>query len=257
MLACERHHASDPHHCGDSESYKSVDWSGSTIDLFGAVHSDSGINVGGSTNSVTGDTTYECSGQFNGGGGNSFIPEPRHMRRRPPVNHVYEDFNDPGVCTFYGPSDDAWDLSNDGDWWGPTRKKESKQLEPGVYCTSASGDKAVISLSDQGISGNVTFVAGYSIEISGSDFDLTPFKDGVLMFSDGDNDVALKLSASGGDWGGLLYAPNGTAVVSGSDDWALSGGIVAETVTLAGSEFSITGTIGEPGPESRELAITE
>ena len=112
-------------------------------------------------------------------------------------------------------------------------------------------------LADQGISGNVTFVAGHRVEIAGSDFDLTPYREGVLMFSNGSHDQALKLSASGGDWIGLLYAPNSLAEVSGSDDWSLTGGIVAETVRLNGSNFDIIGQIQDGGAGKQRIGLTE
>jgi hypothetical protein len=157
-----------------------------------------------------------------------------------------------------------WDLAADGAWWvGGT--KTSKTLRPGIYC-SRTGSSDGIKLSDSDIrvladiatgADGVTFVAQYSIEVSGSNFQLKPFKDNILFASYGTTDVAIKVAGSSGTWEGILYAPNGTAEVSGSSNLALKGGIIAKRVKLNGSSFSIDGSSSEGGPGEQVIALTE
>lgn len=101
------------------------------------------------------------------------------------------------------------------------------------------GDQDIV-ISDVEGSG-VTFAAQEQIEISGSNFTLTPHQDDMLFVSYGATDVALKISGSDGDWAGYLYAPNGTADVSGSSGLAITGASVAKRVKLSGSSMSIDG----------------
>jgi hypothetical protein len=226
---------------GDSE--KTIDWSGSSTVVTGMVHSNAGILMGGSSNRINGGTTYTCTGKFvNSGGSNVFTPAVARVGTRSlPVTYNASSF----ACTWPSPGvayNGLWDLSTDGPWW-VNGQKSSKQLRPGVYC--ASGPSGGIRLSDSDISGNVTFIATQTIEISGSNFNLTPYASDLLFFSQGTSDVALKVAGSAGSWQGIMYAPNGNAEVSGSNNLTISGGIIADTVKLNGSSFNIVGTAGQ------------
>lgn len=236
--------------CG-SGSELTLDWSGSSIGVTGQVHSNDGAKFGGGGNSIAGATTYSCANRFeNGDSSNRFTPAPARVDVRPwPVTFVPSQF----ACDW--PSrgvayDGNWDLNVDGPWWVNGRKS-SKQLQPGVYC--ATGSSGGIKLSDSDIRGNVTFVATQTIDISGSNFDLTPYANGVLFYSQGTSDVALKVAGSGGRWQGIMYAPNGQVEISGSGNMTISGGIVAQTVKLGGSSFNITGTAGQVTTASLQL----
>ena len=251
---------------GCPSSQKTLDFSGSTIDVTGRVHSNSDVYVSGSSNDFVGTTTHVCGSGYpsfhNGGGGNTFTPPAATApAEADPVAKARSYFT---PCTYTAPSSGMWDLANNGSWWvGGT--KSSKTLRPGIYC-SGTGSSDGIKLSDSDIrvltdiatgAEGVTFVASYSIEVSGSNFQLKPFKDNILFASYGTSDVAIKVAGSGGTWEGVMYAPNGTAEISGSSNLALQGGIVAKRVKLNGSSFSIDGSSDEGGPGDQVIALTE
>ena len=240
---------------------KSVDISGSDSDIVGEVHSNSDVYFSGSDNTVTGPTTHTCGSPsfHNGGGGNTFNPAPAADSFRPdPINLVRSDF----TCDFIAPSTGDWDLSSDGSWW-VGGSKDSKTLRAGTFC--ARGSSGFIKLSDSDIvveevvsgSGGVSFVAQCCIDISGSNFDLHPHEHDVLLFSEGNSDVAIKMAGSSGDWLGAIYAPNGTAEVSGSGNINLIGGIVADRVKLNGSSINLDGGSGPSVSGPQTIALIE
>jgi len=73
-----------------------------------------------------------------------------------------------------------------------------------------------------------------------------PYIDGLLLFSPaGDkgcpsNVNAIKMVGSELDWEGMVYAPNGHVLMSASDNSSMRGSIVAWTIDLSGSDFSLT-----------------
>jgi hypothetical protein len=217
-----------------------LDWSGSTIRVIGAVHSDGGIKMGGSSNTVTGPTTYVCS-PFNPGS-NTFTP-PATTTTDQPYPHPPSgyDYNVPTStdfpCTF----------TQNGDWDLP-----GGALAPGVYCqTSTSG---VLKLASTA-SGNVTFISRGKIDISASSSNLTPYTKGVLMYANQTGDAVIKVAGSNMNWAGYVYAPNGQIEYSGSTNNTLSGSIVGDRVKLNGSSLTIdaSGLGGETLPAEIRL----
>jgi hypothetical protein len=180
------------------------------------------------------------------------LPEPD------PIAKTRADF----TCDFLAPSTGMWDLANNGVWWvGGT--KASKTLRAGTYCSRGSSGGIKLSDSDVGVeavvsgAGGVTFMAQTQVELSGSDFQLHPHEHGILIFSEGNSDVAVKVAGSGGTWEGSIYAPNGTAEVSGQNNWNFHGGIVAERVKLNGSDSNIDGSYGDGAPPEQQYALVE
>lgn len=247
---------------------KSVDISGSSSILVGRVHSNSDVYISGSTTSFSGDVTSVCGAGYpafhDGGGGNTYDPAPANGVTEPdPLGYAISDFS----CDFYAPSTGTWDLSSNGVWW-VGGSKNSKTLRPGTYC--ARGSDGTIKLGDSDIAiddivvdevyygpGGVTFVAPYQVEISGSNFQLMPHEKDILFASYGNTDVAIKVSGSGGTWAGLIYAPNGTAEVSGSSNFNFTGGIIGERVKLNGSDATINGDAGLPAAPEQSIALVE
>jgi Flp pilus assembly protein TadG len=242
---------------------KSVDISGSSGFFVGRVHSNSDLYISGSDMDFTGETTYVCGNSYpafhDGGGGNTFDPAPYLGSTEPdPIALTRADF----ACTFTAPSTGMWDLTSNGVWWvGGT--KDSKTLRAGTYCSR--GTSGGIKLSDSDIviedivsgPGGVTFLAQAYIEVSGSNFQLRPHAHNVLFFSEGTSDVAIKVSGSGGTWEGYIYAPNGTAEVSGQGNWNYTGGIVAKRVKLNGSDSNINAYDADAGPPVQQFALIE
>jgi hypothetical protein len=214
-----------------------LDWSGSTINVIGAVHSDGGIKMGGSTNTVTGPTTYACAGKFlDGGGGNVFnppaaqAPDQGSSYPNPPSGY---DYNVPTStdfpCTFQYTGD--WDLPGGA-------------LAPGVYCQLDPAKSIKIGST---VTGNVTLISRGKIDISASSSVLTAHTKGVLLYAGGTGDSVIKVAGSNMTWSGYVYAPNGQIEYSGSTNNTLSGSIIGYKVKLNGSSLTIDAS-GLGGP---------
>ena len=90
------------------------------------------------------------------------------------------------------------------------------------------------------MTGNVTLVAQGEVNVSGSQFTLTPYWSDVLLFTEDSTSSAMDLSGSGGDWEGILLAPYGQVKVAGSNSQSISGSIVADSIETSGSNWSLT-----------------
>lgn len=149
-------------------------------------------------------------------------------------------------------------------------------LDPGVYVATDNIDLSISGISVDTLSGftGVTFVTTPSVEgkgivtMSGSDQTLTPFYRDLLIFSDAwkgstgypyvpptfDDpdcfDPSIKLSGSGQDWKGIMFAPRGMVEISGSVNVSIAGRIVAYTIKLDGSNqditFDVLGGVSDP-----------
>ncbi len=162
---------------------------GSVNLVIGAVHSNSKITISGSNNSFNGPLTHSCSFD-NSGSNNTYIPPPDQE----PVRYLALNYTWSTFCYAVNPdlaipiqTQDV-DLNSIPEAW-LNGDKDTGQLLDGVYCST--GD---IVLSGQGISGNVTLVAGDEIKLSGSDFDITGYYKDVLVFSSASHDNAIDMS---------------------------------------------------------------
>ncbi len=87
----------------------------------------------------------------------------------------------------------------------------------------------------------ITIVATGSISGNGPTHRIRGFYQHLALFSnDGDptscqNNVGIKLSGSNTQWYGMIYAPNGEVSIPGSTANALTGAIIADTVSITGS----------------------
>ena len=208
--------------------------SGSDNAVIGFVHSNSKIVVSGSDNSFNGPTTLNC-GFADSGANNTYIPPPEQQPNRYfATNYTWSSFCFPGNPDLVIPiQTQPTDLNSVPEAW-VGGNESSNQLKDGVFCST---DDVVISGS--GVSGNVTLVAGDEIKLTGSDFNLTAYDEDVLAFSSASHENAIDMSGSGGSWIGLIIAPNGRARVQGSGNLSVNGGVMAESVTVSGSDFSI------------------
>ena len=248
---------------GCPSEQKTIDIGGSDSFFIGKVHSNSDVYLSGSNTAIDGATTSVCGNGYpsfeDGGAGNTLDPAPTTASAVPdPIDLDTSDF----TCDFLAPSTGDWDLSSDGVWWvGGT--KDSKTLRAGTYCARGSdgfiklGDSEIVIEDVESGPGGVTMVAPCCIDISGSDFDLHPHEHGVLLAAYGDSDTALKMAGSGGSWQGSMYAPSGTAEISGQDDVNIAGSIVGERVKLNGSDATVNGQSGEGGAGPQQLALVE
>ena len=105
---------------------------------------------------------------------------------------------------------------------------QAGKLVPGVY--HAQGR---IDVSGSELSGVVTFIAE-EIKVSGSSVDLTPFRNGVLLFARGTGESVIHVSGSSGYLKGVIYAPLGEVKISGSKR-RMDGSIFAAAIGVTGS----------------------
>jgi hypothetical protein len=233
-----------------------LEWTGEQIIINGGIHSNGGISVPPQGGQANGGTSYSCEDAFDDRGGVVFDPPAAPTEggatREWPSPHELSEFT---CTTFEGvPADGEWNVGADeGDWWVGGRRNATSPptLESGTYC--ATGPNGSIKLSGGAdIVGEVTFIATGTIDIQLGSGELTPHEEDVLVFSlEGDAIV----SGNASTWDGLIYAPNGTATVSGQSDTVLTGGVHAWNVVLAGNGFRIINEIEGGGPAS--IALVE
>ena len=216
----------------DSCGAPGVDVSGGAAIFNGTVHTNSHIAVGGSDHTFDPAITYHCSFS-EGGSGHTYTRGQKITGRRDVPNAVsgltYASF---APCDFSFPN--PTNLKSRNDVW---QNPQKTVLIDGVYCFNKS-----MTLIGDDITGHVTFVAKGTINISGSDHDLRAYhSSGVLLYSEenGPGD-ALDVTGSGGQWEGIMYAPNGDAKVSGQGNLNYAGSIVAQNVQISGNGMSIT-----------------
>lgn len=230
--------------------HTAIHWRGSNITVTGDVHSNAGMTVDGSNNQLDGSLTYKvgepryplddqtsCEPDVFMNGFNPGITAEPASWQDWPVWHDEAEFLDD--CTYLVPDSTGGDLSNDGDWWvGGT--SDSKQLNPGIICYEGNG---WLKLNDSGIRGNVTFIAK-NIDISGLNNQFTAFRDDVLFFATAEAYPVMTLGGTG-NWQGQIFAPKGQVVVTGSSGLSIQGSIIAWMTTLNGTNWQISGSIGE------------
>ncbi len=204
--------------------------SGSVDEVEGAVHSNCRLTISGANNRFDGDVTY--TGTVNPdppGNGNTFTDSPDQVPARPfPIDYVYTDF----PCTFTATGGNDMDLSQ-SQWYMP----DGITLKTGVYCQPSSSKK--ISSPKQGAKGKVTLVSKGTIDLSGSNFQLTANWNDILMWAESNSSSAMNISGSGGSWIGLMVAPNGKINFSGSSNLSVSGGLLADQVSASGSDWDL------------------
>lgn len=195
----------------------------------------------------------------------------------PPIYFDWSTFNQsPNAPCNFSSSANNWTLANDSSVW--VGDKSERKLKAGKYCNpggkitvSASGNGRITVVewndgsgmicyglgqdSSPGAPCGVTFYA-QEVNLSGSGDVLTAYDRGVLAFAshEQDNDLSKKpvdrintgvyIQGSGLDLTGFLYAPKGLVKNTGSGNSGgtrLTGGIIGQTVDLAGSGMTIDG----------------
>lgn len=92
----------------------------------------------------------------------------------------------------------------------------------------------------------ITLVARDNITLAGSNHDLSHYVDGLLLYTDHENNggsacalAVISLSGSTNNWSGVIFAPNGLVEMSGSNATTFSGSIFAAVIKLSGSNITI------------------
>jgi hypothetical protein len=234
---------------------QSIDWSGSTNKVTGAIHSNADIHIGGSNNTVTGPGSYVTS-YNNEPSKNNVWTEPDKDNPRPVAARSwpapYSDYA--ANLAGFGPHGAySADARDDGEFYTPATagskidmgwlkdnghySDSTKKLKPGIYFTTGE-----IAISDSGVTGQVTLVGGGRVTISGSDHKLTPYYEGLLAYSNfngGCSTAGLMMGGSGHSWTGTLFAPRSILEMSGSTNTALTGSLLGLKVRINGSNLTI------------------
>lgn len=246
---------------------RTIDWSGSTTNVNGGVHSNNDIYVGGSSNTVEGITTYVTS-IFAPADKISFIPPPPGNPRLSTVQDYPVDFD---MSDFVPGGKIAQAAESAGEYYSCNCKMDmgwllsnglyddaTKQLKEGIYFSEQE-----IDLSPSDIRSNaVTFVSRGKISLGGSSHNIRPYVDGLLIFtdkkhsgSDQCNVGVVNMSGSTQSWNGIVFAPNGLIEFAGSSNTTLHGTLIGFTITLNGSVLDIIydPDIMPPPPQIVEL----
>jgi hypothetical protein len=124
---------------------------------------------------------------------------------------------------------------------------------PGIYCATGN-----ITLNGNQTIGNVTLIAGGKIEATGSaPYNLTAFWDNLLAFSTqvGTPSQPVITFNNGLTFVGLIYAPNGSAQVTGNFGATSNGAVWGQTVRISGNSWTLTNT--NLGSSSSEVTTFE
>jgi hypothetical protein len=103
-----------------------------------------------------------------------------------------------------------------------------------------------VTLIGDDIVGNVTFAAMGGISISGSDHNLTAYHpSGILFYSEeSTGPTQINVSAAGGTYQGIIYAPNGDIDFQGQSNHTFQGSLVGQNVSVGGTGLTIqSGTL--------------
>ena len=213
-----------------------VDITGTLASFEGTVHTNSNVAVGGSDHTFDPSITYACDFAEGGSGHSYDHAQKKTGQRDVPSELESVDFASFAPCDFSYPN--PVNLKSRNEVWldGP-----KTLLVDGVYCF----DKSVTLIGDD-ITGNVTFVAMGSISISGSDHNLTAYHpSGILFYSEeSTGPTQINVSASGGQYAGIIYAPNGDIDFSGQSNHTFEGSLVGQNVSVSGNGLTIrSGTL--------------
>lgn len=206
-----------------------LDWSSSDTYAQGKVHSNRGIDLSGSDNVITGAIEFVTSFSDEGDG-NQYTPPVQVSPGIIPISYDVADYQPGGTAAAAAEAEGRYHYV-DGDF---EVSDGNVQLD-GLYFVTG---EVVLSGSD--LYGTATIVARRQIEIGGSLDSLTPYSDGLLLFSDqtANNEPGIEISGSDSDFAGMIFAPGAQIVVSGSGN-AFSGGLYARTIELGGSALSL------------------
>ncbi|MBI2845860.1 MAG: hypothetical protein HYX86_04875 [Chloroflexi bacterium] len=213
-----------------------INWAGSNNIAEGTVHTNKDLNMAGSNNIITQDLEYVESYHISG------------------QNNVYNPVQvsagslDPYTLSDYAPGGPAAQIAQaEGRYYfyqGDLHIRPNDTFGDGLYYVTGN-----VSIRSNNPSGRVTIVAQGTIDISGSDHNLSTYIDGLLLFSnyqfeqEGQQCNSPVINMSGGQniWQGIIYAPHGQVNLSASiNDGSIRGSIIANTINLAASDTTIS-----------------
>lgn len=232
-----------------------LDISGSNQEVFGGVHSNGLISIGGSTNDFgPGDpgvdpVTY-VSSFSDGGSGNVY--DPGYPSSVPHISTWPISFDRAHYET----------LSKNGD---PQHHYVNGDIDGSYIETHGDGlyyATGKIQM-DKTVDLDVTLVAEDYVDVSGSSQTLNPFVDDLLFFGavnysgiDRCDKQGVKMAGSDNEWNGYIYAPQSQVEFSGSSNTSVKGSIVSWSVKLNGSTVNLTSD-GNSGSGLPDVSLLE
>lgn len=237
---------------------------GATKTINGGIFSNGDLTIQGANTTVNGPVEYRDNYSSNSGvPGEQYFGSPKPY----PLDLEITDFQGSGIYTSDPNFHDAAGAQIDNDWMvtngfatgnNPSNSKITI-TSPGIYYTGFSGGQDAIDLSSvsvQDIDGTpgpdfgVTFVSVGTMHIVGEAdmMGYAPVVTGgyspILFFSNATSPAscnhAIQFSGNNITWEGLMFAPNGEVKMSSSANTSVHGSIIAYTVDVSGSDFSIT-----------------
>ncbi len=243
---------------GPCPDIKAIDVSGSDEEIIGGIYSNDDLYVSGANNDFHGSVTT-VEGTITTGAGNQYDSGTSTGSSKPnPLASLTTADYGPGGSRVSGLT--VYDVSSGGtlDLGRLTSlglyNAATGLLDTGVYY--AGNQK--IELSDSNMHGNVTLVSEDHIISSGSNVQLEPYVDGMIMFSNKQpglpcKDWVINLGGSGtapptiphpslnpitdtdNFFYGLIYAPRGLVQTSGSKT-TIRGAIIGQGIKLNGTD---------------------
>jgi hypothetical protein len=206
--------------CGN----QSITIPGGDLTVNGPVHSSGDLKVSGANLTVNAPTTY---------GG------PNHCGwRQSGANPNYNGSSSPTADYSTTTWPEPWSTSNIPCTYTlsgtQTIPSSGTVLPTGVYCDYGG----TLKISAAGVSGVVALVAG-RVQISGANVGLTPYYGDLLIYNIGTS--AFQWSGAGAGTTGTIYAPQANAQISGSSGSAYNLFIEADTVSISGQGWTLTG----------------
>ncbi len=210
---------------------KVIHWSGGGWTVTGTIHSNSDIDMSGTGNTVNGSVEDVTGATPTGLSGKATLSpstnNPVQSTVVPdPVNKTLADFYQGTTSTatyhYISGSTNLGSYVTNG------------VLDPGVYYVN--GDINFSKSLSTTLTSKVTFVATGSISIASPNMNFAPYSQEMLFFADvTTTNSGLSISGSNGTWNGLAYAPHSDLRYSGSANVSGSGSLVANTISLSGS----------------------
>jgi hypothetical protein len=236
---------------GSNSCQNSLQWTASQSRIRGNVHSNHDLHIAGGSNWVEGSATY-VSSLDTPPDKVTFVPgppaNPTMITFQPyPVSYLAADYAPGGTRASLAEAGGEYVSCNcdldiqwleDHGYYDPS----TNRIRRGLYYASGR-----IHLAGNGLIGEgVTFVAREGIRLSNSNHRVSPYLDGLLLFTDQRlpggaqcNSPVIQLSGSFHQWSGLIYAPGGAIHLSGAEDVGIRGSLIGHTITMAGSTIDI------------------
>jgi len=209
----------------NSTKGNAIQWSGSSNEVNGGVHSNNDIKVRGSSNIIKGTTEY-VSTFTDFGSNNTYIPPPIKVSPEPfPIQYNVADYKPGGKEAIAAQTEDKYHYFDKN-----FRVSDSDVVLDGLYYVE--GDA---KLSGKNISGVFTIVAEKKIDVSGSEHNCSAYCSNLLLLA---GKGKIKIAVSNSNFCGIIYTEKGKIELSGSGN-TINGGLFADTVKLSGSESNI------------------